>query len=88
MDRLIELLAWAHHRFLWIHPFQDYNGRMGRLLVNMVLLNFDLPPVELRVETPARRRKYVSVLQSADAGDFRALEKLFSEAIQEAAKEI
>ena len=38
-NTLIELLSWAHHRFLWIHPFQDYNGRIGRLLINIILLN-------------------------------------------------
>jgi fido (protein-threonine AMPylation protein) len=31
LDDLVELLAWAHHRFLWIHPFFDYNGRKAEL---------------------------------------------------------
>ena len=88
LDQLIELLAWAHHKFLWIHPFQDYNGRIGRLLVNIILLNFDFPPIECRVETQARRRKYVSALQSADGGVFVLLEEIIHEALQEAAKAV
>src|SRR3989338_4570633 len=39
LESLIELLAWAHHRFLWVHPFADYNGRIGRLFINIILLN-------------------------------------------------
>lgn len=88
LEKLIELLAWTHHRFLWIHPFKDYNGRIGRLLMNMILLNFDFPPIELKVETRARRRRYITALQSADKGDFPLLEKLIKEAVQEAAKEL
>ncbi len=88
LEQLIELLAWAHHSFLWIHPFQDYNGRIGRLLTNIILLNLDLPPVELHVETPMRRREYVSALQRADEGRMNTLQNLFQEALQEAAKVI
>ena len=86
LHRLVELLAWAHHRFLWIHPFQDYNGRIGRLLINIVLLKLDLPPVELKVETQMGRKKYITALQNADGGDYASLEKLVASAIQEAAR--
>lgn len=38
----IELLAWFQHRFVWIHPFKDYNGRVARLLTisSFPTLNF------------------------------------------------
>ncbi|MEK7084748.1 MAG: Fic family protein [Patescibacteria group bacterium] len=85
LHALIEFLSWAHHRFLWIHPFQDYNGRIGRLLLNMILLNMDLPPIELQVETPARRKKYVQALHAADHGEYVLLQKIVQEAMQEAA---
>ncbi|MDP2951481.1 MAG: Fic family protein [bacterium] len=68
-NTLIILLAWAHHRFLWIHPFQDYNGRIGRLLTNIILLNLNFPPIELKVETKTGRKRYVSALQEADKGN-------------------
>jgi Fic family protein len=34
--KLITIMA-AHHRFAWIHPFTDGNGRVGRLLTDVVL---------------------------------------------------
>lgn len=34
--KLIAVMA-AHHRFLWIHPFMDGNGRVGRLLTDAAL---------------------------------------------------
>jgi len=33
----IELSAWAHWAFVKIHPFQDGNGRISRLIMNFVL---------------------------------------------------
>ncbi|MBI2551907.1 Fic family protein [Candidatus Uhrbacteria bacterium] len=83
LGALITLLAWAHHRFLWIHPFQDYNGRMARLLINIILLNLDLPPVELKVETKSGRHRYIQALQAGDNGDYRLLERIIKRAIAE-----
>ena len=34
--KLIAIMA-AHHRFAWIHPFIDGNGRVGRLFTDMAL---------------------------------------------------
>ncbi len=34
--RIIAVMA-AHHRLTWIHPFMDGNGRVGRLLTDMLL---------------------------------------------------
>lgn len=87
LEKLIELLAWTHHRFLWIHPFTDYNGRIARLLNNIILVNLNLPPIELKVETPKTREKYVKALQQADKGYYKDLEKHISKAITESVTE-
>lgn len=88
IDSLVELIAWAHHRFLWIHPFKDYNGRIGRLLINIILLNLDLPPIELQVETTIGRKKYIFALQQADTGNYEKLERLIRSAFEEAVREV
>lgn len=85
---LIELLAWAHHQFLWIHPFQDYNGRIGRLLINIILLNLVLPVIELKVETRVSRNLYIKALQAADDYNLDPLKKIITQALEEAAREI
>lgn len=87
LKKLSELLVWAHHQFLWIHPFTDYNGRIGRLLINIILLNLNLPPIELKVETTKGRSKYVKALKEADKGYYNLLEKIIELAIKESAKE-
>ncbi|MFA6047464.1 MAG: Fic family protein [Parcubacteria group bacterium] len=88
LPELISLLSWSHHRFLWIHPFADYNGRIARLLTNIILLNLNLPPIELKIETKAGRLKYINALHLADQGNCVKLEKIIREAIEESAKEL
>lgn len=88
VKELIDLLSWAHHRFLWIHPFKDYNGRIARLLINVILFNLNLPPIELKVETKIGRRRYVAALKKADRGDDSDLAKLIQEAIEETSREV
>ena len=88
IKELISLIAWAHHRFLWIHPFKDYNGRIARLLINVILLNLNLPPIELKVETKKGRQKYVKALQNADRENYLDLERLVQEAVEETIKDL
>ncbi len=65
----IELAALLHYRYIRIHPFDDGNGRVARLLVNYVLFCNDLPPVIIKT---ADKKNYLRVLQQADSGDLQA----------------
>jgi len=88
LNEIVSLLSWAHHRFLWIHPFFDYNGRIARLLNNIILINLNLPPIELKVETKKGREQYIKALQDADNNNLNNLEKIIKSAIIEATKEL
>ena len=80
---VVNLLAWFQHRFVFIHPFQDYNGRTARMLTIFVLLKLDLPPIEIKVEKEADRKEYLEAMQNADKGDYSLLEELISTALIE-----
>lgn len=62
----VELAARVHYGFVAIHPFDDGNGRMARLLMNMILLKNGFPPVVVQQEN---REEYDVFLQQADKGD-------------------
>lgn len=65
---LVEIVARFHHRFTAIHPFDDGNGRMSRLLMNLMLMQAGYPPVIIRLE---ERDQYLVALQQADAGEYQ-----------------
>jgi Fic family protein len=68
----VALAALLHYRFVRIHPFDDGNGRMTRLLMNYVLLRHHLPPVIIK---SADKRNYLFALNQADTGDLNAFIK-------------
>jgi Fic family protein len=55
------LAAVIHNQFENIHPFQDGNGRVGRLLLINILLKNGLPPLNIELKN---RRQYYSALQA------------------------
>ena len=55
------LAAVVHNQFENIHPFRDGNGRVGRLLLNNVLLKHGLPPLNIELK---HRREYYAALQA------------------------
>jgi Fic family protein len=66
----LEIAAKLHHDFLLIHPFDDGNGRVGRLLVNYVLLRAGFPPLIIKA---ADKANYLAALRLADVGRLEAL---------------
>lgn len=80
---VVKLLAWLQHRFVFIHPFQDYNGRTARMLNILVLLQLNLPPIEIAVEKETDRKRYLTAMQNADEGSFSLLEQIIGQALYE-----
>ncbi|MGA2296645.1 MAG: Fic family protein [FCB group bacterium] len=66
-DHPLIIASMFHYQFLRIHPFDDGNGRMSRLLMNLILMQFGYPPAIVQTE---RREDYINSLQYADADDF------------------
>jgi Fic family protein len=70
-------IAIAHHRFTWIHPFDNGNGRISRLLTYAMLLKYGFNVDQVgRILNPAGlfcvdRKKYYDMLSDADInGEF------------------
>jgi len=63
----VTLAAMLHYKFVRIHPFDDGNGRVSRLLMNYVLLRNGFPPVIIK---SSDKVKYLNNLHQADIGDY------------------
>ena len=60
--------AWAHHRFVRTHPFDDGNGRVSRLLMAYAYFRRGLPPPTIR---DRGKEDYYFMLDRAAGGDLR-----------------
>ena len=68
-----------HHRFVWIHPFFDGNGRTARLAMNLILMRAGFPPdIILKND----RKKYYDALNSANNGNYAKLVLLILQALE------
>ncbi|MCC6726458.1 MAG: Fic family protein [Saprospiraceae bacterium] len=90
MDKLVEILAdlegrkvhplliatWLHHAFVAIHPFQDGNGRVARLLASLVLIKNELFPLTVK---RMEKKRYIDNLELADNGQPQGLVDYFGE---------
>ncbi len=74
----IILAALFHYRFVRIHPFDDGNGRMARVLMNFILMKFGFPPA---VITHEDRQRYYQVLQMADGDNLQPFVEFIEERV-------
>jgi Fic family protein len=62
----VELAALAHKEFVFVHPFVDGNGRVARLLMNLLLLQ---QGYNITIIPPITRREYIDCLEKAHVDD-------------------
>lgn len=59
----VELAALFHYRYIRIHPFEDGNGRIARLMVNYILARHNYPMIVVRSR---KKSEYLEALHQAD----------------------
>jgi len=61
----VKLAAYAHQKFVDIHPFIDGNGRTARLIMNLILINHGYQIISI---PPILRAEYISALEASRRG--------------------
>jgi Fic family protein len=78
--------AVVHNQFENIHPFRDGNGRVGRILLNNILIKNGLPPINIGHKN---RRVYYEALRSYESQkDLKPTIELFIKEYRNLAKEL
>lgn len=75
---VIELAALLHHKLVYIHPFVDGNGRMARLVMNVLIMKAGYP---LAIILRNDRKRYYRVLSEADSDKYEPLCEFIAQAV-------
>ncbi|WP_159808629.1 Fic family protein [Cellulomonas citrea] len=74
----------AHAWLVHIHPFEDGNGRLARILANLELARYSFPPLVVRAASD--RGEYYAALAASDDGDILPLYELFGRVLRRQAR--
>jgi Fic family protein len=91
LPRLLDLAA-IHYQFEAIHPFVDGNGRVGRLLVALLTVEWGLLPaplLDISAYIEARRdRYYTCLLEVSTRGDWQSWFAFFLRAVEVQSRDV
>ncbi len=84
---VVQLVAWFEHRFIWIHPYSNTNGRMGRLLTNFILKELGYPPLNF-ANRSKNRKQYIEAMREADKANYEKLEEIIAEELDDSIQQL
>ena len=75
----LEIAVRLHHKLVLIHPFPNGNGRISRLMADLLMQQLGEPRLywgdDNLTDITELRKKYIDALHAADAGDYSGLIK-------------
>ena len=83
-DRLVEAIAVVHVEFILIHPFREGNGRLSRLLANVMALQAGWPELDF-TSWDAGKADYFAAIQ-AGLSDYGPMQRLVRQVLRESAQ--
>ena len=83
VNQVLDLATWSQYQITYIHPFCNGNGRMARLMTNMILKRFGFHPSQVKMEGEDKP-KYLAALGQIDLyGDYERLKLLIIKNVME-----
>ncbi|TYA15256.1 Fic family protein [Paenibacillus faecis] len=79
----VRLAAEFHFRFVYIHSFNEGNGRTARLLMNLILMKYGYPPAIVKAETMDRLRYYETLEAASVQSELEPFVELIAGCVEE-----
>ena len=87
-NEIIHALAVVHAEFVLIHPFREGNGRLGRLLVILMGLQAQLPPLDFGELVGEKRQEYFRAVRAGLDKNYEPMEKVFTLVVRGTRKKV
>ena len=86
-SQVLDVATWTQHQIASIHPFCEGNGRMARLMTNLILSRYGLPPSQVKYEKKEDKEHYLFALCQIDLyGNYEPLKESIIRSVYEAYK--
>lgn len=80
-DEVLSALAVVHVEFVLIHPFREGNGRLARLLSQLMALQAQWPLLDFSIIAGEKRESYFSAVRHGLESNYEPMKTIFSEII-------
>ena len=81
-EALVAFLAEMHVEFILIHPFREGNGRVSRLLLDVMAVKAGAQPLDYSL-WDEHKDFYFKAIQAGRDGDYRHVERLIRDVMEE-----
>ena len=81
-DEILTALAIVHVEFVLIHPFREGNGRLARLVSQLMALQAQLPLLDFSIIAGEKKEEYFSAIRRGLNRDYAPMKTIFSELIE------
>ncbi|MBI5438680.1 MAG: Fic family protein [Nitrosomonadales bacterium] len=86
-DEVVRALAETHVELVLIHPFQDGNGRVARVLSTLMALQAGLPLLDFSTIADKKKNGYFAAVQAGLDRNYQPMEEIFAEVIERSVAE-
>lgn len=80
-DELVAFLAEVHVEFILIHPFREGNGRISRLLLDVMATKAGAEPLDYSL-WDEHKEFYFKAIQAGRDGDYQYIERLIRDVLE------
>lgn len=81
-DAVLEALAVTHCELVLIHPFREGNGRLSRLLSQLMALQAGLPLLNFSTIKGKQREKYFAAVRAGTGRDYALMIEIFRRVVR------